>query len=207
MSTLLDSAKYWEERYAKGGTSGVGSYGQLARFKGRVIRDFIKENNIRVVGDFGCGDGNQIRDFDSVYYFGFDVSKTALELCEKKFGDDIKKVFFLYPKEMKLFMPRTFQLTLSLDVIYHLIEDRVYNRYMEDLFSYSSDWVIIYSGNTDVQGEPQSSHVKHRKFTDWVEKNARGWKLVEKIDNEFPYDKKSGKGSLADFYIFKFRGK
>lgn len=203
----MDSKKYWEDRYAKGGTSGRGSYGELARFKSRTIGEFIKDNGVRVVGDFGCGDGNQINSFPDVLYFGFDVSKTALELCEKKFQDDIKKVFFLYPKELSMFTPRTFELTLSLDVIYHLLEDRVFDRYMNDLFAYSSDWVIIYSSNTDTQGKPQSSHVKHRKFTDWIEKNAKDWELVRKIDNDFPYDQKKQSGSLADFYIFKFRGK
>jgi len=35
----FDSNKYWEERYAKGGNSGKGSYGKSAIFKADVIND------------------------------------------------------------------------------------------------------------------------------------------------------------------------
>ena len=38
---MFNSRKYWNNRYAKGGTSGEGSYNHLAQFKGDVINNFI----------------------------------------------------------------------------------------------------------------------------------------------------------------------
>jgi hypothetical protein len=35
-----DSATYWEQRYARGWNSGVGSYGRLAEFKAQVLNNF-----------------------------------------------------------------------------------------------------------------------------------------------------------------------
>lgn len=36
-------------------------------------------------------------------------------------------------------------LALSLDVIYHLIEDEIFEKYMKDVFRASTKYVIIYS--------------------------------------------------------------
>ena len=56
----FDSKKYWEKRYLKGGDSGDGSYGKLAEFKAKVINRFVKENEIKTIIEWGCGDGNQL---------------------------------------------------------------------------------------------------------------------------------------------------
>ncbi len=55
------SDKYWEQRYAVGGNSGVGSYGKFANFKAEVINKFVREHKIKSVIEFGCGDGNQLK--------------------------------------------------------------------------------------------------------------------------------------------------
>jgi hypothetical protein len=54
------SLGFWENNYQKGGDSGSGSYDQLAIFKADIINSFIKQNNIKTVIEFGCGDGNQL---------------------------------------------------------------------------------------------------------------------------------------------------
>ena len=41
----------------------------------------------------------------------------------------------------------TYELSLSLDVIYHILDDNEYKKYMEDLFKFSNKYVIIYSNN------------------------------------------------------------
>ncbi len=92
------------------------------------------------------------------------------------------------------------QLTLSLDVIYHLIEDDVYFFYMERLFGSSERFVIIYSSNFDA---PQRYHEKPRQFTKWVETNAPHWKLMRHIPNRFPYSGNGDTGSFSEFYIYQ----
>ncbi len=190
------SSNYWEERYRAGGTSGVGSYGKLAEFKADFLNDFVKKKKIKSVIEFGCGDSNQITLFKFSRYFGLDVSKTAVEQCIEKFSKDTNKSFMIYSpfhfKDSADFLKA--DLTLSLDVIYHLVEDKVFDKYMQDLFNSAEKYVIIYSNK---QSSSQKYHVRSRNFTHWISKNAPSWKFVKKVKN--PHSSLS----WADFYIYK----
>ena len=193
----FDSAKYWENRYKNQGNSGAGSYGVLAEFKADVINNFIKEHNINNVIEFGCGDGNQLELFKIHNYTGFDVSDTILDYCKRKFRLNKDYKF----KNMTEYADERAELTLSLDVIYHLIENNVYEEYMNRLFDSSDKYVIIYASN---KNEEHYVHVKHRKFTNWVERNKEDWKLIKVIPNKYPYNPdKPDETSFADFYIFE----
>lgn len=196
---FLGSHKYWIDRYEKGGHSGKGSYSKLADFKAEVINNFVQENNIRSVLELGCGDGNQLSLAKYPNYIGFDVSAQVISLCESLFSLDPTKKFFL----MDDYADQTAELTMSLDVIYHLIEDEVFHSYMSLLFGSSSRFSIIYSSNKDDNLPNGPAHVKHRKFTDWVEKNRPDWNMLTHIPNEYPWQESSKTGSLADFYIFQ----
>ena len=55
------STKYWQERYATGGDSGVGSYEKFAEFKAEIVNAFVSTYGVTSVIEFGCGDGNQLR--------------------------------------------------------------------------------------------------------------------------------------------------
>ncbi len=188
---MFSSRDYWIERYNSGGNSGDGSQGRLAKFKAEVINSFVKENNIKTIIEFGCGDGRQLLLAEYPSYIGFDISYGALLRCIEIFAYDETKTFALHYNGEKA------QLTLSLDVIYHLTEDDVYNDYMERLFNASTEFVIIYSSNYE---EPQNYHQRRRKFSDWI--NTKDWTLIKFIPNKYPYDGQSGT-SLSDFYIYK----
>ena len=97
----------------------------------------------------------------------------------------------------------TSQLTLSLDVIFHLIEDSIYDDYMNRLFDSSTKFVLIYSSNTNKQLEQVPKHFYQRKFTDWIDKYKSDFQLIEQIENELPYDKNTGGGSVSDFFLYK----
>jgi SAM-dependent methyltransferase len=193
------SEKYWVERYRKGGNSGAGSYNRLAEFKAEFLNNFVKEKNIKSVIEFGCGDGNQLRLAIYPQYVGFDISPIALSICRDIFQNDSTKSF----KLMSDYNNELSELTLSLDVIYHLVEDEVFRSYMRRLFESSSRFVIIYSSNTDEQDEIQVPHVKHREFTRWLKENIQGWKLMSSVPNIYPYTGDIKEGSLADFYIYE----
>ena len=92
-------------------------------------------------------------------------------------------------------------LSISLDVIYHLIEDDVFDLYMNNLFSSSNKFVCIYSSNSNSGGK----HVKHRKFTDWIDKYmSKDWKLKEFIPNKYHIRRKNREiTSQADFYFYE----
>ncbi len=199
LTPVNNSKDYWEVRYKKNGNSGSGSYGMLAEFKSQVINKFVKDNKIRLIGELGCGDGNQLLSAKYIQYVGLDVSETAVNLCREKFKDDTSKTFYLLNNTITI---PTVELMLSLDVIYHLIEDDVFHRYMSDLFNHSSRYVVIYSSNFN---KLTAAHVRHRKFTKWVkEHQSSNWKFIKKIDNKFPYDKnKEDDTSRADFYFYQ----
>lgn len=188
------SENYWIRRYNSGGDSGQGSSGQLADFKAEIINRFVKERNISTIIEYGCGDGRQLKLSDYPNYIGFDVSPKALSLCQTIFSDDKTKAF----KFINEYNGERAQLTLSLDVIYHLVEDDIYYSYMERLFNSSEEYVIIYSSNYE---EVQNNHERRRQFTTWVEKNQPNWKLIRQIPNRFPY--RGEVGSLSDFYIYR----
>lgn len=193
------SEKYWVERYRKGGNSGAGSYNRLAKFKAEFLNNFVKEKNIKSVIEFGCGDGNQLRLAIYPQYVGFDISPIALSICRDIFQNDSTKSF----KLMSYYNNEISELTLSLDVIYHLVEGEVFGSYMRRLFESSSRFVIIYSSNMDEQDKIQAPYVKHREFTRWLKENIPGWKLMSHVPNIYPYTGNIKEGSLADFYIYE----
>jgi hypothetical protein len=95
-----------------------------------------------------------------------------------------------------------YDLALSIDVILHLVEDMVFDTYMRELFAAASRFVIIYSSDFDGM-QPGSPHVRHRKFTEWIARNAPAWKSIERIGNPFPHNPaRPNETSLADFYVF-----
>jgi len=192
-----NSKQYWERRYKNGGNSGKGSYGHLAEFKAKVINDFIKKHKISYVAELGCGDGNQLAQIKAPNYLGLDVSERAIDICKEKFGYDKTKSFYLHNKGTHF---HYHDLALSLDVIFHLVEDDVFEEYMHYLLCLSNKYVIIYSSNTDKNDLIHAPHVKHRRFIEWIEKNRPEWKLQEVIKNKYPQE------SFADFYIYKLEG-
>jgi hypothetical protein len=195
----FNSSEYWESRYASGSTSGDGSYGDLARFKATIINNFIAENAISSVIEFGCGDGNQISLGNYPDYLGIDVSETVIEICRSRYISDTSKKFeLLSPNAV-----RSAELALSLDVIYHLVESKIYNEYMSILFRSATRYVIIYSTNHDGSLANTPPHIHHRIFTDWIQQHALDWRQILMIPNCFPFKGDTKTGSMANFYIYE----
>jgi SAM-dependent methyltransferase len=195
------SADYWVNRYATGGNSGAGSHGELATFKAEVVNSFVREHGIGSVIEFGCGDGRQLLLGDYPRYLGFDISPEALIQCRRRFTEDASKQF----RHLDEYAGERAELSLSLDVIYHLIEDRVYSDYMQRLFDSATRAVIIYSSNGDPNGRADAAHVRHRRFTEWVAQSRPGWLLSRHLPNRYPYGSSNGLGSFAEFFIFEPR--
>jgi cyclopropane fatty-acyl-phospholipid synthase-like methyltransferase len=195
-----DSRTFWEHNYAAGGNSGPGSYGEMADFKARVLNDFVTANGVQSVIEFGCGDGNQLSLARYPTYVGLDISPSAIRLCIDQFAEDSTKSFFAYDWQAWHDPLRVIRadLALSLDVLFHVVEDDAYDAYLRHLFAAANLHVIIYSINDDRPfPEPYS---KPRRFTDWVETHQPTWRLDGVIPNEYPVG--DGGGSWSDFYVF-----
>jgi hypothetical protein len=199
---FVDSEQYWILRYKLGGNSGAGSYSKLAEFKAEIVNGFVEKHNVSTIIDHGCGDGNQLRLFKFSNYIGFDVSPKAVSLCREIFSKDDNKTFKLVAE----YNGETAQLAVSLDVIFHLVEDETFDSYMKNLFNSSEQFVIIYSSNTDENSPEQDPHVKNRKFTKWIEVNMPTWELYQYIPNRYSFKGDIREGSASDFYIYKKTG-
>ncbi len=127
-------------------------------------------------------------------YLELDVSSTTINNCKKIFKDDYTKSFFVYDPKTLLDTIKNYnaELALSLDVIFHLVEDDVFEVYMSQLFAAASKYVIIYAW--DVDGK-QVFHVRHRKFSEWITRNEKEWQLVKKIENS--------EAPTCDFFVYQ----
>ena len=192
------SSLYWEQRYQVGEGSGIGSYSKYAEYKAEVLNRFFADHDIRKVADFGCGDGNQLKSLKCAEYLGLDVSPSAVEQCRALYRHDPTKTFLVNSGPDAMAKVREFgpELTMSLDVIYHLVEDDTFERYLTNLFELSSRYVVVYSTNFDRRYD--FPHQVDRKFTDYVAKHMRGWRLLEALAN--PH---KGPDTQSDFYIYE----
>ena len=195
------SDQYWDDRYRKGGNSGPGSYNRLAYFKAEVLNQFVRDRAVKKVIEFGCGDGAQLRLAEYPSYVGVDVSPWAVNACKKMYRSDPRKTFLMsteVPPDQKA------DISLSLDVIFHLVEQETFESYMRKLFQVANRYVVIYSSNYEqAWSDP---HVHHRAFSRWIDRNQPEWRLHEVIKNKYPYDDKDPDNtSFSDFFIYQRR--
>jgi hypothetical protein len=115
-------------------------------------------------------------------------------MCETVFAHDPTKTFHTLP----LPWPVAADLVLSLDVIYHLVEDDVFEQHMADVFTSALHWVILYttdSDSIDPDFKP-AAHVKHRPVTSYVQTVFPQWEIREVLLNPAPHM------GGCDFYMF-----
>lgn len=196
--TARSTGVYWEQRYRFGMTSGAGSEGLLARYKAGVLNQFVRDENVGAVIEFGCGDGSQLALAEYRRYLGIDLSARAIELCRQRFRGDTSKTFLQYaPASGGLGAFLQADLALSLDVVYHLIEDELYAAYLNDLFASSRRHVVVYSSNSDAPSPAR--HVRHRRFVDDVARTWPQFELTRRLPN--PHRNLT----FAEFYFFEAR--
>jgi hypothetical protein len=181
----FDVTGHWNRHYAAGGTSGDGSYGHLRAYKAEVLNAYVAANAITSCIEFGCGDGNQLGLISWPRYIGLDVSVAAVTRCIDRYANDHTKSFFLY--HPGCFVDRGGVLhadvAVSLDVVYHVTDDRLYDLYMKDLCAAARRFVVVYSTDVDRTDLPR---VRHRKVTTWMASQAPGFRLTLRVPNPFP---------------------
>lgn len=194
---FVGSASFWERKYRRGGTSGPGSYGALGTGKAEFLNAFVRERGIQSVIEFGCGDGHQLSLAEYPRYVGLDVSPTAIGLCAARFETDPAKSFFLYDGSCFVDRTRIFSadLAISLDVIYHLVENATFEMYMGHLFAAGDRFIVVYSTNSEVADG--AAHVRHRRFTAWVDGNCPQWRQIGVVQGP-----NVGPGR-ADFFVYE----
>jgi SAM-dependent methyltransferase len=201
-ATEFSSAAYWEGRYRAGGHSGAGSQGRLAGFKADFLNALIRDNAIASAIEFGCGDGRQLELLEVADYVGLDVAPTAVAQCRARFGGQEGRDFRLMGERVGL---AASELGLSLDVVYHLVEDAVFAEYMEALFAHAWRFVVIYA--SDVDAGWTSPHVRHRRFSAHVAARFPDWRLAAVVPNLYPFDPHNPEEtSFAAFHVYRQPG-
>ncbi len=197
----FDATRYWEGRYAEGGTSGEGSYGRLADFKALVINEFVSEHGAQRVIEFGCGDGTQLTLLNVPKYTGFDISRIAVQRCIDRFRADATKSFFLFDgasfrDAAGIFMA---DVVMSLDVIYHLVAEVEFEAYMTHVCSACRKHLILYTTDYD---RAESGHQRHRAISAWMQRR-RDFALLRTIPNPYAGSADEQERSDASFLIYE----
>lgn len=197
----FNSRDYWRRRYRSGGTSGSGSYGNLCTYKAAIINATVYEHKIESVVELGFGDGNQANTFEFENYTGIEIVPELVDRAKKIFSDRPTWNFFL--EDNFDFADQRFDLSMSLDVLYHLIEDDVFDDYMKRLFNLSDRFILIYA--SDIEKITSNAHVRHRSYSKWIDEHVPNVVLEKSWDNQYPYDKDSdpSKTSFANFKLYR----
>lgn len=200
MKSKVNVKEYWDRRYKSGGNSGAGSYGALREFKINFLNSFIAENGVSSLVDLGCGDGSVASGIVVESYTGLDISEQALTLCKKAVRTQGARFFctetFPYREHAG-----AFDVALSMDVIFHLVEDSLFVKYMANLFSLSGKYVIIYSSDREDDGS-SPCHLKHRRISEYIKESEPGWSLLRTVCNKYPFAGDHVNQSFSDFFIY-----
>lgn len=162
--------EYWEMRYASGRGPGEGSVGEAGQRKADQVNTELDKYDVGSVVDWGCGDGQitALLNLSERTYVGIDVSNTA-----------IVSAMQANPEQAFVRMARRVSVTvradasLSLDVIYHLVDDEEYRDYLRSVFESARDLVIAYATN---HVDPLTA--RHVRFREWLNDVPRGWTVV-----------------------------
>jgi SAM-dependent methyltransferase len=208
-SQFRDSASYWEKRYAAGGNSGQGSYDYAAQWKAQTVNALVRTYQVRSVIEFGCGDGQQLSLGEYPSYIGTDISQSAVARCILRFASDNTKSFLVLDPRLIADPLRVLHadMSLSLDVLFHLVEDEARNTYLKGLFRAADRLVVIYSSNGPIQ-LPTGPHERHREFTSWVRENCHAWQLIEEIRSDEQAERlRTGveDGGAVHFFVYSKR--
>jgi len=163
-------SRYWERRYARGGTSGRGSQGWRAREKADYVNALVERESIASVIDWGCGDGEQAALFSCPSYLGLDPSPTAVARARKRCPD---KRFALLREAGDY---EQAELALSFDVLYHLLDQVDFDAHLARIFS-ATRFALV--RGTDIDRSAQR-HVRRRAWTHLV---PDGWRFVERPED------------------------
>ena len=186
---------YWNNRYQNGGNSGEGSYNDYATHKASVVNNLINKDNINIISEYGCGDGNQVGLFKGFKeYHGYDISPYIISKCKEVYKNRADMYFYYEKSEL----PKS-DLSLSLDVIYHIMDDKDLENYLIFMFNNSDKYVLIFSSNHDNNEENKVKDIMvHRIITDIIKRIVVNFELVGVIDNNLK--------TSAKFFLYKKTG-
>lgn len=192
------SRQYWADRYRLGGNAGAGSFGEAAHHKAGILNAFVEAHAVASVIEFGCGDGRQLALATYPAYTGLDISADALRQCRAQFAGRADRRFL----PMDDYQGQRADLALSLDVIYHLVEDAVYDDYLQTLFGAAERFVVVYSSDV-ADGARTMPHVRHRHVSADIARRFPGFVRMHDWEAGLPAPVELNRGIPTQFLGYR----
>lgn len=191
---------YQEERHRDGSHSADGSHDLLARYKGQFLNSFARKKQLSSMAELGCGDGNQLKYFSFDRYTGFDASKATIERTQATHRDKANYEFiWLGNQSLDWEMHEdAYDCAFSLDLLHRLTDDNGYISYLDQLFSLSQRYVVIYAADFEGPDIRGAADVRHRKFTADIASRFPQWTLLKLFENPHKFKE----STEADFAIY-----
>lgn len=153
---IVHEPSYWDQRYANGGDSGAGSYGDAML---RKVEWLSRLPGIETIVEIGCGDfnfGSELMSrFPHARYAGFDISRVIVERNCERYGSH--RIRFNVAREA---IPPA-DLLLCVDVLFHVMDPDEQDRLMARLAA--AKWRYMGMSAYEYDGL-KSRHVNIRRF-------------------------------------------
>jgi hypothetical protein len=140
---VVQTQQYWNSRYAAKGTSGPGSVGLSRAWKWGVITRHCPNYGNSSVIDVGCGDLSfwEQRDLPATY-LGIDMSEVIIRRNQAGYGSPTAHFINSRAEERQ---PISAPVVFCFDVLFHVLDERQYLAILENLCSYSQDYLFVYT--------------------------------------------------------------
>lgn len=195
---------YWEPWYQREEIgSGDGSRGILLEYKANSLNAIYEKYHVGNVFDFGCGDGYLVSKLNCKTYYGVDISETSVKLCNERvnkpnfyfekghfYEQTIDVVAYNYTSKFKV----SPDIVTCIDVLYHIIDEAVFNKTVENIFSIGAKVVVLYTIPDEKALDKYIAGMYPRTMAPILSKVAKDYTMVER--------KKIQLGSNADFFIY-----
>jgi len=172
------SHQYWADRYLHTNFQNSSGNGRLKfrlSYKAKMLNKIFKTYEITKVADFGCGDGLLASKLKITKYYGIEINSEIVDNLKNKF---LGKNEFEFSTKFESQWRNKIDASISVDVIFHLIEEDVYQKYMNELFFADAKYVVIRAYNHKSQGTGRNSHILHREFLNTIKKYFPNYNLV-----------------------------
>lgn len=166
---------YWCKRYDEGGCSGSKSYGDSSICRGRVISNIISSIGASSVLDVGCGDVCQVSQIKVAKYVGIDVSSKIISKNVQHANTYNTGKQFIVANAVPHHVSS--EVILLMDVLHCVIDDGVYDRLLQSVFSHPSAVCVLIVSNSKDHAPAQ--HMKFRNFLPCISETYTTWNLVD----------------------------
>ena len=186
MKLRQSNKSYWDKRYKTGGTSGLGSVGNIRDWKWEIIHQYTNADSVL---DVGCGDMSFWEGKKCADYLGLDISPHIIRKLQKEHPWGI---FICSNAKEKLDISKP--VVLCLDLIFHITDEKTLEKIIFNLITWSTDLIFIFNWD-DKPNQLQSYHQKYHNLLEKVDLfNKNDFNLI--AQHSCPY-------TIGSMYVFK----